>query len=540
MITKKKNSRVLEKNIMLLAALAALLIVSHAASATGSLLISGTTVPASVTQGDSFSIVMSITGSEATSVKASLTLPSGLSCTPSGTVDVSLDASGSGTATFSCTADAAADYSNAITESITGTDSGSGASLSDSAQTGIIVQSPASLLASSSIAAASVTNTGSTTFTVSVHNAGGTATTYAIALSSSPSGITFSPTSASGTIGSDSIANKAFTVSSSTLNNYTITATITGNGQTLTERQNLTITAAVAGSGGSGGSGGGGTPVGSFGGGGASSNTSNSTKLSPGKSLLHASTPVGLTRAKGLINNTKLESAIEKVLAKGKLSGAAIQNLLDLSAAVAGDLNISRSINETSNRTKVTVTIHVKEGKVIHNLMIHDTIPKAFANNASNITITVPGGSVQIVNNDPDVLISYPLAQGGSILTYSYTVNDSVASTQLALNDIVTAFATEAYASAAENFVCSQNAVKCSGNNVMVCSSNAWTVKENCPSGCNNGACIAAQPKSSSPKGGISKVLLTWLLLIGVVIIAAAVIIYVHMRTKVTDEFSKR
>jgi PGF-pre-PGF domain-containing protein len=203
-------------------------------------------IPSSVNVGDSFRITISVSSSSATSASGTLTLPSGLSCTPTGSQSISLGGDGSGSATWSCIANTAGDYTSKITVSISATDSGTGASLSDSAQTGLRVLSPASLTVSSTLASTSITTAGSATFTVGINNAGDVSTTYSVSVSC-PSGATCTAaTATSGTIPGNSLANVQYTVSSSTAGTYNFGATVTGNGQTLSApTQTLTVTAAA-------------------------------------------------------------------------------------------------------------------------------------------------------------------------------------------------------------------------------------------------------------------------------------------------------
>jgi len=237
-----------------------MIILSNIVFATGSISISSITIPSSVTVGDTFTITMSVTGSEATDVSGSLTLPSGISCTPSSSQSISLGGDGTGTASWSCTASAAGDYTNQITASVSAKDSGTGSSLTDSQQTGLQLLSPASLTISSAISASSITTSGTATFTVGVNNAGGTSTTYAITLSC-PSGLTCTPSSVeSNSIDGSTLENNAFTITPTTAGTYTLAGTVTGNDQTLTTSQSLTVTSVSQTPGGSPGGSTGGTP----------------------------------------------------------------------------------------------------------------------------------------------------------------------------------------------------------------------------------------------------------------------------------------
>ncbi|MBI2084703.1 MAG: PGF-pre-PGF domain-containing protein [Candidatus Aenigmarchaeota archaeon] len=201
----------------------------------GSLSIASVTIPSSANQGDSFTLSASISGSSASSVSGTLDLPTGISCTPTGSQSVSLDSAGSGTSSWSCSGSAAGDYSNKITVSVSGTDSGTGGSLSDSEQTGLKVLSPASLTASST------QKSGSVIFTIGVNNAGDASTTYTV--STSCGAATCTAPSGTQTVSGSSVNNHEVTVTGAA-GSYTGTATITAsNGQTLTVTQALTVPA---------------------------------------------------------------------------------------------------------------------------------------------------------------------------------------------------------------------------------------------------------------------------------------------------------
>jgi len=225
-----------------------MLILSDFVLASGSLSISSITIPSSATVGDSFTITLSVSGSQIQGDQAtgSLTLPSEISCTPTSSQTITLSG-GTGSTSWTCSANAAGDYSNQITASVTATDSGTLSTLSDNEQTGLNVLSPASLTVSSTLSSSSITTSGTSTLTVGVNNAGGQSTNYNITFS--PSGITFSPSSVTtNSIDGSTLENNAITVSGSTAGTYTLTATVMGsNGQTLTTSQTLTITSAGSG-----------------------------------------------------------------------------------------------------------------------------------------------------------------------------------------------------------------------------------------------------------------------------------------------------
>lgn len=313
-----------------------MIILSKVAFATSSVSITGVTVPSSVTTGDSFTITTSVSGTEVTNMQCSLTLPSGLSCT-GGTQSCD-----SGSASWSCTANVAGDYSNQITASVSA--SYSGQTYTDNRQTGLQVLSPATLTASSTISGTTLTAGGSSvTFTVGVNNAGGTSTTYTISLSC-PTGLTCSPDSVSSTsISGSTLKNHAFTITPVTAGSYTITATVSGNSQTLSTSQSLTVTA-------SGGDGGGG------GGGGGGSTSTNATRVTVKRGNANITVPS---------------------IAAGKMANVTITKYEDIAFR-----QINISVANSVNNIKIVVTkiaglpasvTHEISGKAYHYIEINKT-----------------------------------------------------------------------------------------------------------------------------------------------------------------------
>jgi len=213
-------------------------------AAAASLSITGVTVPDSVTQGDSFDLTVSVSGEEVQNDEAdvSLTLPDGLSCSPAGSQTVTLSG-GTGSATFSCTAEVEGDYTGQITVSASGSNTNNGDSLSDSAQSGLEVLSPASLTLSTSLDDDTIDEGSSTTLTVVVQNSGDASTSYQLG---APSGSGYSTSvasgSGSGTVRGGATRTVEYTVSGDSAGDYTLTTTMSaGNGQSLEEDNALTV-----------------------------------------------------------------------------------------------------------------------------------------------------------------------------------------------------------------------------------------------------------------------------------------------------------
>jgi len=350
-----------------------MLILSDFVLASGSLSISSITIPSSATVGDSFTITLSISGSQIQGDQAtgSLTLPSEISCTPTSSQTITLSG-GTGSTSWSCSANAAGDYNNQITASVTAIDSGTLSTLSDNEQTGLNVLSPASLTASSTLSSSSITTTGTSTFTVGLNNAGGQSTNYNITFSSSPSGITFNPSSVStNSIDGGTLENNAITVSGSTAGTYTLTATIMGsNEQTLITSQTLTITSA-------------GSSPPSSGGGATIGGGSSGTKVT-------------LSRGKANITVPSI--------AAGKMANVTITKTEDVAFR-----QINISVSNSVNNIKIVITklpnspasvTHEISGKVYHYIQVSKE--NITDSNINKIYIKFAVNKTWLTNNDVD------------------------------------------------------------------------------------------------------------------------------------------
>jgi len=361
------------KKLLFLLPIFFMLILSSFVLASGSLSISSITMPSSATVSDSFTITLSVSGSQiqGDQATASLTLPSEISCTPTSSQTITLSG-GTGSTSWACSANAAGDYTNQITASVTATDSETLATLSDNEQTGLNVLSPASLTASSTLSSSSITTTGTSTFTIGLNNAGGQSTNYNITFSSSPSGITFNPSSVStNSIDGSTLENNAITISGSTAGTYTLTATIMGsNEQTLTTSQTLTITSA-------------GSSTPSSGGGGTVGGGSSGTKVTVSRGKANITVPS---------------------IAAGKMANVTITKTEDVAFR-----QINISVSNSVNNIKIVITklpnspasvTHEISGKVYHYIQISKE--NITDSNVNKIYIKFAVNKTWLTNNNID------------------------------------------------------------------------------------------------------------------------------------------
>jgi len=261
-------------------------------------------------------------------------------------------------------------------------------------------------------------------------------------------------------------------------------------------------------------------------GGGGSSGTSNPPR--------NVSSRPELVPGLGLRNNTKLQEAIEKVLAKGKMSDTAKENLLRLSSSITSDVSAERTMTFSGGRTRLTTKMIYNGNKKVKNLMIFEKVPKGFATSANSVTVVAPGATVEVAEEDPSWVILYPEVAPGTELSVTYEAAGAKSST---VPDNVQ---TEVYAESLEvvpvqpttpQAICTPSARRCEGSLLQQCSADgsAWAEYQTCPYGCDaaNAAC-SQQPAGQPSRGtGISASTMAILggLAIGIVLVVLGVFV---------------
>ncbi len=145
----------------------------------------------------------------------------------------------------------------------------------------------------------------------------------------------------------------------------------------------------------------------------------------------------------GIRNNTKLQSAVEKVLAKGKLSQQALENLERLSASITSDIDTTRKFSVTENKSAITNVFKYKGTKKVKNFIVFDNIPKEFAASADQIKVETTG-TAEVVEKDPSYAILFPELSPQQEVSVKYSVDGKVSET------VLDAVGTELYAEALE------------------------------------------------------------------------------------------
>lgn len=287
------------------------------------------------------------------------------------------------------------------------------------------------------------------TFYISIPNTGQTsAKSVIMVLSGTGSSIengcdTITSVSAGGS--SSSTCTASFTQSGT----FTFTAT-PSNADSKSDSVSITVlgggsSSSGTSSGGTASSSGGGTPVSPLTG---SNKTTDKSKANKSETSLETEKVTASNRPKlvpgvGLRGNEKLQAAIEKVLAKGKMSETAIQNMLRLSASIAGETETERAFEATDASSKLTTRMkYMGKGKA-KNFIVYEKIPKSFAESSDEITV-IAAGAVEVVEKDPEYAIVFSELNPGQTIEISYTVNKNADAS------VIDAMSSEVYAESVE------------------------------------------------------------------------------------------
>lgn len=347
-----------------------------------------------------------------------------------------------------------------------------------------------------------------------------------------PSGATLTSGSATQTIssiaggegGSGESVGVSWTVSFSGVSASSITITTTpSNADSVTDTISITVTSSGAPVGNTPGSG-------SPGGGGA---TLTSTEKKDSRK------PV-LVPGVGLRNNLKLQAALEKVMNKGKMSQEAFQNMLRLSASITSNISTTRNIRVYNGTSTLTNTYKYNGLQKATGFSVYETVPKAFANNAANITVTALGVSgYETVETDPEYIFTYSSISPNQEVSISYSVRKEVNTS------LIDQFQTEIYAEGLETAaapgtetpsgpsfvqICNPGERRCSGMNVQQCSvlGDNWVTLQTCQTGCQESRCVG-----EAPSIGVMLSDWGWLIIIIIsIVIAGAVALVLKKRKK--------
>ena len=350
-----------------------------------------------LTTGTSRSVTVTVTSNTGSSV--TLTSLSLVGTSPSGCLTTSDPSSGSYTQASASTSGTS--YSFSVTSGTSGSctfqaqavESSSTTSSADSTLTFI---SPSSLTVDLvTDPAGSKTSGASYFYVLNVTNplASAVATDYTLTL---PSGTTKS--SGDAATGTLSLAAGELTQL-----NFTLASTSAGTisfalGDTTADSAAITIASSDSSSSSSSGGGGGG--------GAAATKATNKPALVPGA---------------GLRSNSKLAAALAKVLGQASLSSEARENLIRLSDSVSASTAITKSISAGATSTLTTTVKYT--GSKTGRFIVHDRIPKSFAASAANITVSAPGGTVEVVESDPEYAIAYDSMSPGDERNITYSTN---------------------------------------------------------------------------------------------------------------------
>ena len=154
----------------------------------------------------------------------------------------------------------------------------------------------------------------------------------------------------------------------------------------------------------------------------------------------------------GLRENTKLQSALENVWSNKNMNQDAIDNMMRISESISSQISMEREINVASGKSNMHTSLKYNGKNQIKDFVLYDIVPKSFATSAKDITVTVSGARVEIVEDDPEFAIIFDTVSPGDTLSIDYVVNAEIDA------DIVSSFTSEVYATevVVDDQVCAQ------------------------------------------------------------------------------------
>jgi parallel beta-helix repeat protein len=215
----------------------------------------------------------------------------------------------------------------------------------------------------------------------------------------------------------------------------------------------------------------------------------------------------------GLRNNTKLQTAIQKVLQISNMSENAIQNMLRLSESITSQFNVTREIKIVNQTSALTTKIKFVGSDKIKDFMFYDTIPKDFASDISNITLTAIGVSYEVVEEDPELVFFYSEFDPEEEITITYTVNEDTGIS------VIDDFESEVYAYESDGTdittVCVPDSKRCYESQIQECKSDGsdWQTLEQCTYGCMETGC------NPEPWTGWTTVIIALVIIVGIIIV---------------------
>jgi len=226
----------------------------------------------------------------------------------------------------------------------------------------------------------------------------------------------------------------------------------------------------------------------------------------------------------GLRNNTKLQAALEKVLAKGKLSENAIENLIRLSNSITSQVEVTRNFKAEGGESELSMRMRYRGDRKIGNFMVHDKIPKTFASHSDNVTVTASGANIEIVEEDPEYVFLYSGVDPNQEIVITYSVDQEVEAS--VINETETYVYGESYEGLAPGEVCTAGEKRCEGNDLQECREDGtgWETLETCEYGCDPTelTCKAAPEEEIPVMIDIGEY---WVWIISVTVIVVAVVL---------------
>lgn len=244
--------------------------------------------------------------------------------------------------------------------------------------------------------------------------------------------------------------------------------------------------------------------------------SSGSVSLPPAEENNASRMPV-LVPGVGLRNNTKLQEALQKVLAISNMNERAVSNMMRLSESIISEIEVTREIEIVNTTSTFTTRIANIGADDIKDLIFYDVIPKGYAGHVDNMTITAPGAAYEIVEEDPEIVFTYPELSPDDAVTITYEIDNDTGIS------VIDDFGLEIYAY--EEELCTPGSERCQDSRLERCGSDGsvWETLEECAYGCAGDACIPSPDECTGGQCG-QPINPAWLLVPGIIAAVIAVV----------------
>jgi len=253
----------------------------------------------------------------------------------------------------------------------------------------------------------------------------------------------------------------------------------------------------------------------------------------PGPSAKNATRRPELVPGVGLRNNLKLQTTLQNMLARGKLDENAIENMIRLSNSISSQIRMTRDFRAEGGRSEFTIRMRYTGDRSLNNFIVHDKVPKTFAQDADNLTVNAPGAKVEIAEKDPEYVFLYETMSPEQEIMITYSVVKEVSTS--VIDEAESFVYAEGYEGLPPGEVCTAGERRCEGNDLQEClqDGTGWRTLQTCGQGCDAERMACKEAPGGQPDAmAILMENLLWVILAVVVVIIVIAGVFLFKITK--------